>query len=1099
MKLIITLLSNCIIMIRFIHKICKTVLFAALFLLSTNSFAQVKNDSIMESALNGLKFRNIGPAVMSGRIADIAIDQHNPSTWFVAVGSGGVWKTTNSGNTWKPIFDDKPSFSIGCVTIDPSNSATIWVGTGENVGGRHVGFGDGIYKSNDGGNSFTKMGLDKSEHISKIVVHPKNSDVIWVASQGPLWSKGGERGIYKSVDGGKTWKQTLGDKEWIGATDIVINPENPQILYAATWQRHRTIAAYMGGGPGTAIYKSKDGGDTWEKLTNGLPTSNMGKIGLAISPQKPDVVYAAIELERRTGGVFRSSNGGANWTKMSDAVSGATGPHYYQELYASPHQFDHLYLMDMRIQVSSDGGKTFTRLKEEHKHSDNHAIAFIKDRPDYLLIGTDGGLYESFDNAENWKFFANLPITQFYDIAIDDSEPFYNIYGGTQDNSTQGGPSQTDKIQGIHNSDWKVVLDWDGQQPAVEPGNPNIIYAQRQEGTLARIDMVTGEVTDIQPSPAAGETFERYNWDAPILVSNHNPTTIYFASQRLWKSEDRGDTWTAISSDLTKNQNRMNLPIMGSTQGFDNAWDMLAMSNFNTITMIDESPLNRDLIYVGTDDGLIQITEDGGKTWRKMEASSLPGCPASAYINEIKADLFDVNTAYITLDNYKTGDYNPYIYKTNDKGKTWKSMKGNFPERNFIWRLVQDHINPKLIFAASEFGMYVTLDGGEKWMKLNGGMPMIACRDIKIHKKEDDLVVATFGRGIYILDDISPLRNMDKNALAKDFKLFDTPKANWFIPRSHLGFEPGKGDQGAGFYTADNPTFGASFTYLINKDVKTLKEKRKANEKINLDKKVPVSFPDWDQLHQEETEGKLSIAFVIKDQKGQYIRTVNGPVGKGIHRIYWDLRHVDASSILAGDSEKSSMLAMPGKYTASMYLDSSGILTDLGQSTSFEVVPLRKNSIQKASYADVAGFWRQLENTAMELTGLQIKHNLLKSFGQKINKAMHTYSGWNSNDLNTMSNLLNQLDKVNITMNGLPIKDQIGEKNNPTVGSRLFNITRGVAASTYGPTNTNKKDLNILQDMIKQNNTSLEQIEKSLDVLANKIAGSGGPKLMKGN
>lgn len=1075
------------------------LLILALFINDNILQAQAKNDTIIESAISGLKYRSLGPAVMSGRISDVAIDQNNPSTWYVTVGSGGVWKTNNSGNTWKPIFDDQPSFSIGCVTIDPSQSSTIWIGTGENVGGRHVGFGDGIYKSNDSGSSFSKMGLEKSEHISKIVVHPDNSDVVWVAAQGPLWSKGGERGVFKTTDSGKTWKQTLGDKEWVGATDLLIHPENPQILYVATWQRHRTIAAYMGGGPGTAIYKSMDGGDTWEKLTNGLPTSNMGKIGLAISPQNPDVVYAAIELERRTGGVYRSANGGANWTKMSDAVAGATGPHYYQELYASPHQFDLIYLVDVRMQVSQDGGKTFSRMKEEHKHSDNHALAFINDRPGYLLVGTDGGLYESFDNAENWKFFANLPLTQFYDIAIDDSEPFYNIYGGTQDNSTQGGPSQTDRIQGIMNSDWKVVLDWDGQQPAVEPGNPNIIYGQRQEGTLSRIDMITGEVTDIQPTPAEGEPYERYNWDAPILISHHNPTTVYFASQRVWKSMDRGDTWTTISGDLTRNQNRMNLPIMGSTQGFDNAWDLLAMSNFNTITMIDESPLNKDLIYIGTDDGLIQITEDGGKSWRRIEASSLPGCPATAYVNEIKADLYDVNTAYVTLDNYKSGDYNPYIYKTNDKGRTWKSMRGNFPERNFIWRLVQDHINPKLIFAASEFGMFVTLDAGELWMKLKGGMPTISCRDIKIHRKEDDLVVATFGRGIYILDDISPLRKIDQSISKKDFMVFESSNANWFVPRSHLGFEPGKGDQGAGFFTADNPPFGAAITYFVNKDIKTLKEKRKKKEKTALDKKMAVSFPDWTQVQAEESEGKSHIAFIIKDINGKYIRTINGPAGKGIHRIYWDLKHGDGGSLYNRSKEiTSAMLALPGKYTAEMYLDSSGVLIDLGQTTSFEVVPLRKNSVQKASYEDVATFWRKLESTSNDASNIQSKLSVLKSYGQKIGQALQVYSGWSTDDINAVQGLLNQLDQVNLALNGLPIKDQIGEKNNPTINSRLFDIYRGVAGSTYGPTNTNKRDLKIIQDMILSNNKTIDQIEKSLDAISSKISAAGGPKLVKG-
>ncbi|HEY9113605.1 MAG TPA: hypothetical protein VIN10_02840, partial [Bacteroidales bacterium] len=497
-----------------------TLLSIILTIFSTSLFSQDTVTELMsDKTFSGLKLRSIGPAFTSGRIADIVIHPENNNLWYVAAGSGGVWKTENLGVTWKPIFDKQPVYSIGCITIDPSNPHTVWVGTGENVGGRHVGFGDGIYRSADDGENWVNMGLKESQHISKIIVHPKNSDIIWVAAQGPLWNKGGERGIFKSIDGGKTWKKTLGDDAWTGATDILIDSRNPDRLYAATWQHARTVAAYMGGGPGTAIYRSEDGGETWLKLTEGLPRSDMGKIGLAISPQQPDVIYAAIELERRTGAVYRSSNRGASWQKMSDAVSKATGPHYYQELYASPHQFDRLYLMDTDIQVSEDGGKTFTRLKSVKKHVDNHAIAFRSDEKDYLLVGSDGGVYESYDLAENWRFISNLPLTQYYKLALDDAKPFYFVYGGTQDNGTQRGPAQTDNKQGISNEDWKTVLGADGHQPATEPGNPNIMYGEFQEGYLWRVDLKTGEKVFIQPQPGEGENYERYNWDSPILVS----------------------------------------------------------------------------------------------------------------------------------------------------------------------------------------------------------------------------------------------------------------------------------------------------------------------------------------------------------------------------------------------------------------------------------------------------------------------------------------------------------------------------------------------------------------------------------------------------
>ncbi|MGD8414322.1 MAG: glycosyl hydrolase, partial [Candidatus Latescibacterota bacterium] len=526
------------------------------------------------STFSGLKLRGIGPALMSGRIADIAIHPDDNNLWYVGVGSGGVWKTDNAGVTWTPIFDDQGSYSIGCVTIDPGNPHVIWVGTGENVGGRHVGYGDGVYRSPDGGATWENKGLKDSQHISKIVVHPSQSNIIWVAAQGPLWSKGPERGLYQSTDGGETWKKVLGDDEWVGVTDVVVDPRDPDRLYAATWQRHRNVAAYMGGGPGSGIHRSTDGGATWEQLENGLPKSNMGKIGLAISPQRPDVLYAAIELDRRTGAVYRSNDRGGAWEKRSETVGGGTGPHYYQEIYASPHQFDRVYLASVELMVSDDGGKTFRQVKGENKHVDNHALAFRPDEPGYLLSGTDGGLYETFDLAQNWRFIANLPVTQFYKVAVDDSEPFYYVYGGTQDNNSQGGPSRTDNVHGIRNADWFVTLYADGHQSATEPGNPDIMYAEWQQGNLVRVDRTTGETINIQPQPRAGEDYERFNWDAPILVSPHSPTRLYFASQRVWRSDDRGDSWTPISGDLTRDQERIALPIMGKTWSWDSPWDL---------------------------------------------------------------------------------------------------------------------------------------------------------------------------------------------------------------------------------------------------------------------------------------------------------------------------------------------------------------------------------------------------------------------------------------------------------------------------------------------------------------------------------------------
>ncbi len=1069
-----------------------TILLFVICCFASNISAQ-EQSKMNASTFAGFEMRNVGPAFTSGRIADIAIHPENTNIWYVAVASGGVWKTENSGVTWTPIFDEQSSYSTGSVTIDPNNPNTIWVGTGENVGGRHIGFGDGIYKSMDGGASWKNMGLKESEHISTIIVHPDHSNIVWVAVQGPLWSKGGERGLYKTTDGGVSWKKTLGDDEWTGVTDIVIDPNNPMNLYAATWDRHRTVAAYMGGGPGSGIYRSTDGGETWIACKKGIPNSNLGKIGLVINPNNPNIVYAAIELDRREGGVFKSSDRGVTWEKQSNTVSGGTGPHYYQELYASPHHQERLYLMNVRILMSDNGGKDFSTFAPRGTHSDNHAMAFRPHDPNYVLLGTDGGLYESFDGGKNWRFIDNMPITQYYKVAVDDREPFYHIFGGTQDNGSHGGPSRTDNSHGIHNGDWYKTLFADGHQSATEPGNPNIIYAETQQGGLYRIDQITGEQVAIQPQAGEGEAYERYNWDAPIVVSPHDPTRLYFASQRVWRSDNRGNSWTAISTDLTRNEERLQLPIMGDIQSWDNPWDVLAMSNYNTITSLSESPVQEGLIYAGTDDGIIQMTEDGGKNWRKIMVGNIKGLEERAFINDIKADLHDANKVYVCLDNHKEGDYSPYLYMSSDKGKTWKSISNDLPERTLVWRLVQDHIKPELMFIGTEYGIYFTLNAGKNWIRLKGGVPTIPFRDLAIQKRENDLIGASFGRSFFVLDDYSPLREITQETLEQEAKLLATRDALWYVPRSNMNTSNGMDE-----YIAKNPDFGAVFTYYLKEGFTSMKDERRKKEEELTKAEETLSFPDWEVLASEQVEEKAKIWITVKDSDGDVVKRISAPAKEGFNRVNWDLtrnskRPINPESTSSSQGWRSrGFMVMPGTYTASLSKQVDGEITPLSEPIAFKVKPLHEGALEGTPHEEFTAFINELEEVQTSL--MAATHQMDESM-KKV-KAMQIALGRTDGDIVGLSKgiheLKKELTKLQIEMEGNPAKEMIGEKNNPTVSDRFYMAYRG-ANTTYGPTKLHKECLTMAKNQLTIIDTKLSAITEQLPALEQQLYQAGAP------
>lgn len=1068
-------------------------------ILSLPAFAaQAEEPAMSSEAFAGLKLRNIGPALMAGRISDIAIDPADRSTWYVAVGSGGVWKTIDAGTTWTPIFDKESSYSIGCVSIDPINSAVIWVGTGENVSGRHVGFGDGVYKSLDGGANWKRMGLEKSEHIARILIDPRNSDVVYVAAEGPLWSAGGERGVYKTTDGGNSWEPALEISENTGVTSLEFDPINPDVLYAAAYQRRRTVWSFLAGGPESGIYKSTDGGESWRKLERGLPKGDMGKIGLAVSPVEPDYVYATVEATEKEKGFYRSTDAGESWEKRSSYISGGTGPHYYQEIYASPHDRDLIYQADVWLHVTEDGGKTFHRLGEEFKHSDNHALVFDPEDPQYLLVGCDGGLYETFDQGKDWRFFSNMPITQFYKLALDNDTPFFNIAGGTQDNNSQLGPSRTLDASGIRNQDWIITMGGDGYSCQIDPEEPNLVYAELQVGTLVRFDKATGQRVDIQPQPGPEDAPERWNWDAPILISPHSHTRLYYGSQRLWRSDDRGDSWTPVSGDLTRNQNRLELEVMGRVWSVDSIFDHYAMSYYDSTTSISESPLIEGLIYVGTDDGLVQVTEDGGRNWRRID--SLPGVPDHFFVNEVKASPVDPNTVFVAVDNHKSGDFKPYLLKSTDRGRSWTAIAGDLPDRHLVWSVEQDQVKPNLLFAGTEFGIFFTLDGGTQWMKLSGEVPTIAFRDIEIQRRETDLVGASFGRGFFVFDDYSPLRTATDALLAEPAHLFPIKKTLLYVPREQLG-DPGKAFQGAAYFTAPNPPFGAVVTYHLSESLETAKAQRRKKEQEIRKEGGNVPFPGWDALEKEAREEEPQIVLTVQDASGKVIQRVMGPASKGFHRVAWDLRYPSPNPIrLEAEGftppwarDRGGPLIRPGRYTVTLSKLVNGQETEMARAQSFDVVALGGSTLPEQDPAEVLAFQQQAANLVRLASGAQRRLGELATQLKAMHEAAIKTPAETASMVARVRNLELRLADLRETLTGNAVREERAEPISPAILDRARHVYRSNLDSTYGPTETQRRSYQTAESDFTKFQSNLEQFASDVAALSQDLQQAGAP------
>jgi photosystem II stability/assembly factor-like uncharacterized protein len=1058
--------------------------------------AEEKKGGMTADTFSGLKFRSIGPAVASGRVVAIAVNPKNKFEYYVGVASGGVWKTVNDGTTWTPVFDKEGSYSIGWVTLDPNDPSVVWVGAGESNSQRSVAYGDGIYRSDDGGKNWQNLGLKKSEHIGRVVIDPRDSKVVYVAAEGPLWGPGGDRGLYKSADGGKTWKAVLTISENTGVVDVAIDPSNPDIVYAAAYQRRRHVFTLIDGGPESAIYKSTDAGATWNKLKNGLPTVDMGRIGLAVSPADANVVYATVEAADGKGGIFRSSDRGATWERRNEFDVGAM---YYSQVIADPKNADRIFVMNVSLRESLDGGKTLHKINEVNHHGDNHAIWIDPDNTKHWLLGSDGGMYETWDDAKSWEFKANLPTVQLYDVAVDNAFPFYNVCGGTQDNFSWCGPERTRNVNGIMNSDWFVTTGGDGFRSQVDPADANTIYSESQYGVLVRYDKTTGQELVLQPQEGKGEPALRWNWDSPVIISPHAHTRLYFAANKLFRSDDRGDTWKATSGDLTRQIDRNKLPVMGRVWEPDAVAKNASTSFYGNIVALAESPKKEGLIYVGTDDGLIQVTADGGQSWTKYE--KFVGVPDMTYVSRLAASQHDANTVYAAFDNHKNEDFKPYLLRSTDAGKSWSSIAGNLPENGTVLAFAEDAVNPNLLFAGTEFGAFFTVDGGLHWVQLKGGLPTIAVRDMVLQAREGDLVIATFGRGFYVLDDVSALRQIKAETLEQQAAaLFPVKDALLYIERHPLG-GPKKGFQGDSFYTAENPPYGTVFTAYLKEKLKTKKEKRQEAEKEAAKKNQTLPYPTNDELRAEAEDAKPEVYFMVYDESGAPIRRVEGGIEAGFQRAAWDLRYPVVALPEHEENEEdfppaasNGTLVLPGSYSVRCFQKVDGAVTELGAAQKFKIVTDGQGSMNAADLAVREEFHRKVARLYRAVSGATRTAHEVDERLKSIRDALHDTPAAGT-QLDAAEEAIRQ--KNRLILRALRGDAEMQKRNEPVASSindRIEAIMEGERFSLARPTQSHLDDYNIAAGEFAEQLSKLHVlVEDDLVKLEKDMEAAGAP------
>jgi photosystem II stability/assembly factor-like uncharacterized protein len=895
------------------------------------------------ATFSNFRLRAIGPAIMSGRISHIAVHPEHKQTWYVGVASGGVWKTTNAGVTFTPVFQNENSYSIGAVVIDSKVPSTIWVGTGEANNQRSVGYGDGVYRSDDAGRTWRNVGLQNSQHIGRLVIDPRDSNVVFAAAYGPLWSPGGDRGLYRTDDGGANWKEVLDISENTGISDVAMDPFDPDTMLAVAHQRRRHTWTLIHGGPESGLHKSTDGGETWRRVRTGLPTGDVGRVVIAYSPAQKGLVYAKVESAGQPVAIYASQDGGDSWERRGNVQA---QPMYYKNIHPDPKNPNRLYVPSVQTQISEDGGRTFDQLGERNKHVDNHYIWIDPDDTNHLLEGCDGGLYETWDRGQLWRHFTNLSVTQFYNVEVDNASPIYNVYGGTQDNSTLGGPSRSRSPDGATNNDWFVVTGGDGFVARIDPTDPNIVYAESQYGGIIRLDRRTSERVSIRPIEGRGEAPLRFNWESPFIISPHSPSRLYFGTSRLFRSDDRGNNWKPVSPDLTRQTDRNQLPVMGRVWPPEAVAQHQSTATWGNISALSESRRRDGLLIVGTDDGLVQVSLDGGANWRRSE--NPPGLPEygnyGVYVQRLAASKHDENVVYSVYENTKNGDFKPYIYKSTNRGGSWTSIAGDLPANHPVLAFAEDHVNPNLLFAGTEFGLFFTADGGRRWIRLRTNLPTIPVRDLAIQERESDLVLATFGRGFYVLDDYSPLRQVSAEVFQRDGHVFAVKSTTIQVPETGRA----RGSQGEQHWMAENPPNGAVIAYWIREAPRTLRQRRQDAMRAAEQKKATPTYPSQADLTAEEDEEAPQTLVTISDSTGRVVRRLTAPGARGIHRVTWDLRG-PAVTLPGGGGPGGGggggfggqgglgAFVQPGTYRVSLSRRVGGTTTALGEAQSIAI------------------------------------------------------------------------------------------------------------------------------------------------------------------